>query len=80
MERNMPRHHTIFNAKTGQQRDVPFTAEEETARDAEEASYESAKVARLAAEAKAATDRAAGKNKLVAEGTITQDEADALFG
>ena len=75
----MPRHHTIFNVGTGQQQDVPFTAEEETARDAEETSYESAKTARLAAEAKAATDRVAGKDKLVAAGTITQDEADALF-
>ena len=32
----MPRHHTIWDASLQQQVDVPFTSEEETARDAEE--------------------------------------------
>ena len=41
----MPRHHRIWNAATQTQVEVQFTAEEETARDAEEA--------------QAATDRAA---------------------
>lgn len=32
----MPRHHTIWDANLGEQINVPFTAEEETARDLEE--------------------------------------------
>ena len=76
----MPRHHTVNDPETGGQKDVPFTAAEETARDAEEIQLASDKVVRKTAEAKVATDRTAGKDKLVAAGTITQDEADALFG
>jgi hypothetical protein len=33
----MPRKHTIFDIASGQQVDIPFTASEEAARDAEEA-------------------------------------------
>ena len=35
----MPRHHTLWDSTLGRQVNVPFTAEEEIARDAEEAAW-----------------------------------------
>ena len=75
----MPRYSALWDAETQTRRLVQYTAEEETARDADEANNIAVKAARQAATAKTATDRATGKDKLVAAGTITQDEADALF-
>jgi len=42
----MPRHHTIWDAATQQQIDVPFTLEEEAARDVEEAKSQEEMAAR----------------------------------
>ena len=42
----MPRHHTIWDAVQQKQIDVPFTAEEETAKDAEESTWASEAPAR----------------------------------
>jgi hypothetical protein len=46
----MPRHHTIWDAVQQKQIDVPFTAEEETAKDAEEATWASEAPTRAAKE------------------------------
>ena len=51
----MTRYHKIHNEK------VPFTAEEEAARDAEEAQWLIDKQARIDAEAAAAANKASGK-------------------
>ena len=52
----MPRHHTIWDAETQTQVEVQFTAEEETARDAEEA--------------QASTDRAAEASRAARVGVL----------
>jgi len=59
----MPRHHTVWDAESQRQIEVPFTAEEETARDTEEAQAEIDMAARdeqdekfMALEAKLADD------------------------
>jgi hypothetical protein len=59
----MPRHHTVWDVESQRQIEVPFTAEEETARDAEEAQAEIDMAARdeqdekfIALEAKLADD------------------------
>tara|TARA_R110000824_G_scaffold238966_1_gene427693 strand:- start:46 stop:270 length:225 start_codon:yes stop_codon:yes gene_type:complete len=59
----MPRHHTVWDAESQRQIEVPFTAEEETARDAEEVQAEIDMAARdeqdgklIALEAKLAED------------------------
>jgi len=69
----MARHHRIHNEK------VPFTAEEEAARDAEEAQYAIDKQARDTAIAQKATDKGTGNQKLLDLG-LTQAEVDALTG
>ena len=46
------RHHTIWDASTQQQIDVPFTEEEEAARDAEEKEDKKVAAAQASAEAK----------------------------
>jgi len=45
----MPRYHDIWDAKQGKQVRVPFTPEEETARDAEEAAFIAEKPTRVLA-------------------------------
>tara|TARA_Y100001951_G_C11152993_1_gene190289 strand:- start:77 stop:301 length:225 start_codon:yes stop_codon:yes gene_type:complete len=59
----MPRHHTVWDAESQRQIEVPFTAEEETVRDTEEAQAEIDMAARdeqdekfIALEAKLADD------------------------
>ena len=59
---------------------IQFTAEEETARDAEEAQYAIDKQAREDAIAQRATDKASAKAKLIAGEALTEAEADALTG
>jgi len=56
---------------------VEFTAQEEIARDAEEAQYAIDKQAKIDAEAQKATDKTNGKQKLLDLG-LTQAEVDAL--
>ena len=57
---------------------IQFTAEEETARDAEEAQYAIDKQARDDAVAQKATDKANAKAKLIAGEALTQAEADTI--
>ena len=57
---------------------VQFTAEEETARDAEEAQYAIDKQAREDAIAQRATDKASAKAKLIAGEALTEAEADTI--
>jgi hypothetical protein len=70
----MPRHHTIWDSELKQQVDIEFTAEEETARDAEEA--------QLAIEMAAAKERRARQEVLeakLADDSITFDEMKELM-
>jgi len=70
----MPRHHTIWDSALKQQVDIEFTAEEETARDAEEA--------QLAIEMAAAKERRARQEVLeakLADDSITFDEMKELM-
>ena len=69
----MTRYHKIHNEK------VPFTAEEEAARDAEEAQWLIDKQARIDAEAAAAAKKASGKQKLKDLG-LDDEEIKALIG
>ena len=69
----MARHHNVNNVK------VPFTAGEESARDAEEAQYLIDKQARIDAAAQKATDKTNGNQKLLDLG-LTQAEVDAITG
>lgn len=46
----MPRHHTIWDARLGRQVEIEFTAQEETARDAEELELKTQKEAAKRAE------------------------------
>ena len=57
---------------------IQFTAEEETARDAEEAQYAIDKQAREDAVAQKATDKTNAKAKLIAGEALTQAEADTI--
>ena len=59
---------------------IQFTAEEETARDAEEAQYAIDKQAREDAIAQRATDKASAKAKLIAGEALTEAEADTITG
>ena len=70
----MTRYHKIHNEK------VPFTAEEEAARDAEEAQAVIDKQARIDADTAKANNRTSGKAKLKAGESLTDDEISALFG
>ena len=67
----MTRYHKINNIK------VPFTAEEETARDAEEAQVVIDRQAEIDAEAQKIIDKASGNQKMLDLG-LTQAEVDAL--
>jgi len=70
----MPRHHTIWDSALKQQVDIEFTAEEETARDAEEA--------QLAIEMAAAKERRARQEVLEAklvDDSITFEEMKELM-
>jgi len=67
----MTRYHKRNNVK------VPFTAEEETAWDAQEAQAAIDKQAKIDAEAQRATDKATGNQKLLDLG-LSQGEVDAL--
>ena len=69
----MTRYHKIHNEK------VPFTAEEEAARDAEEAQWLIDKQARIDAEATAAAKKASGKQKLKDLG-LDDEEIKELTG
>ena len=69
----MARHHNVSGIK------VPFTADEEVARDAEEAQYLIDKQAKIDAAAQKATDKTNGNQKLLDLG-LTQAEVDALTG
>jgi hypothetical protein len=68
----MTRYHKIHNEK------VPFTAEEEAARDAEEAQWLIDKQARIDAEAAVVANKASTKTKLEALG-LTVDEIKDTF-
>ena len=57
---------------------IQFTAEEETARDAEEAQYAIDRQAREDAVAQKATDKANAKAKLIAGEALTEAEADTI--
>jgi|6_EtaG_2_1085325.scaffolds.fasta_scaffold45365_1 hypothetical protein len=57
---------------------IQFTAEEETARDAEEAQYAIDKQADKDAREQKATDKANAKAKLIAGEALTQAEADTI--
>ena len=70
----MPRHHNI-NGNI-----VPFTAEEEAARDAEEAQAAIDSQARKDAEDARKANRISGKEKLKAGEALTDAEVKALFG
>jgi hypothetical protein len=69
----MTRYHKVNNIK------VPFTAEEEAARDAEEAQAVIDKQARIDAETAEAVKKASGKAKLKELG-LDDDEIKALTG
>jgi|TARA_R110002020_G_scaffold453638_1_gene668644 hypothetical protein len=69
----MTRYHKVNNIK------VPFTAEEEAARDAEEAQAVIDKQARIDAAAQQANDKESGKQKLKDLG-LNDDEIKALTG
>jgi hypothetical protein len=69
----MPRHHNRNNVK------VPFTAEEETAWDAQEAQEVIRLQAKADAEVQKETDKTTGNQKLLDLG-LTQAEVDALTG
>ena len=58
---------------------IQFTAEEEAAKDAEEAQFAIDKQARTDAAAQKATDKGTGNQKLLDLG-LTQAEVDALTG
>jgi hypothetical protein len=68
----MPRHHIV--GANGTQTRVPFTAEEETARDAEEAAWAAGSAARDALIA-----RRAVLNDKLADGSITHAELVELL-
>ena len=70
----MPRHHLI-NGNV-----VPFTAEEEAARDAEEAQAAIDSQARKDAEDATKANKISGKEKLKAGEPLTDAEVKALFG
>ena len=70
----MPRHHLINGIK------VAFTAEEEAARDAEEAQAAIDSQARKDAEDATKANRISGKEKLKAGEALTDAEVKALFG
>ena len=57
---------------------IQFTAEEETARDAEEAQYAIDKQADKDAREQKATDKANAKAKLIAGEALTEAEADTI--
>ena len=69
----MPRFHRKDNGLR-----VQFTAEEETARDAEEAQAVIDQQARVDAIAQKATDKANAKAKLIAGESLTEAEADTI--
>ena len=70
----MPRHHLINGIK------VAFTAEEEAARDAEEAQAAIDRQARKDAEDATKANKISGKEKLKAGEALTDAEVKALFG
>ena len=70
----MPRHHLINGIK------VAFTAEEEAARDAEEAQAAIDRQARKDAEDATKANKISGKEKLKAGEALTNAEVKALFG
>jgi len=68
---------TRYHKKNNGER-VPFTAEEETAWDAQEEQSVIDKQAKVDAAAQKATDKASGNQKLLDLG-LSQDEVDALI-
>ena len=68
----MPRFHRINN------QDVPFTAEEEAQRDAEEAEQITLQEEKAVIVQKKIADKASGNQKLLDLG-LSQDEVDALL-
>ncbi len=67
---------TRYRQLNGQR--VPFTAEEETARDAEEAQAVIDQQAAVDATTQFATDKASAKAKLIAGEALTEAEADTI--
>jgi hypothetical protein len=75
----MPRHHAIWDAELRQQVDIEFTAEEEIARDIEEA----ASFEREAIQNAATASRVAAKERAVAKFValgLTDEEIKAFIG
>jgi secreted protein with Ig-like and vWFA domain len=68
----MARQHNVNGVK------IPFTAEEETARDAEEAQAVIDRQAEADAIAQKVTDKASAKAKLIAGEALTEAEADTI--
>lgn len=66
----MPRFHRVYDAKTGETTDIPFTAAEEAKQDAEEAAWLAGKPAR---------DVAAIQSQRVAESPKIGDQLDAIW-
>jgi len=75
----MPRKHTVYDSTVGLVIDIPFTPEEERARDKEEAAAITAHEAELERQELKASRRAAAITKLGTLG-LTSDEIEALLG
>jgi len=73
------RHRTYWDADEHRQITVDLTADEELARDAEEAQFATEKAEAQAAETARVENAAAGRQKLVDLG-LSESEVDALIG
>ena len=74
----MPRYHTIYDATTQAVIDIPFTSQEESDRDAEEASEMTEKASREAQSARIDRSRLSALEKLKGLG-LTTAEIEALI-
>jgi hypothetical protein len=69
----------IVNCSTGEQTEVPLTAEELAQRETDRLAYEALKEARLAEEKRIADLKTSAKAKLVAGQPLTEEEASVLI-
>ena len=71
----MPRHHTIWDVAQQKQIDIPFTAEEETAQDAEQAAWAAGANDRAFAELRTKRDQLLHDTDWwVTRGSITEEQ------
>ena len=70
----------VVDCATGEQKEIPLSAEEIAQREADAAAWQEAETARLAAEAAKDALKASAKAKLVAGEPLTEAEASVLIG